>query len=268
MAVTGNAGEVKVQKEFKTIYGIAPFKVVAINPSMDQLISLGINAQKEPEYIKDDKARIEIWMESQLPKTKVEGVDKSLEELGIEKQLVHKLTVFVSDKNKGKSDGSTTTWINSFGSICSTPAGSNPSASWWKSQGEHIAREGEIELIKFIRAWVNAGGGDEVSIDNWDLLVKGNIKELKDILTTFKDNIVRSMISVTTSKDGKTYSAIDQQHHEPWNIVGLTNWAKSFNGNPPKAGKYISFTLKEFVATEPTPTADAAPTSEASSEWA
>jgi len=266
MAIHGNEGKVEVQKNFKTIYGIAPFKVVAINPSLEQLVSLGINAQKEPEYVKDDKTRIEIWVQSQLPLTKVEGVDKSLEELGLEKQLVQKMAVFISDKNKGKADGSTTTWINAFGSICSTPSGDTPSASWWKSQGQHVAREGEIELIKFIRAWVNAGAGDEVSIDNWDALLKGNVKELRDILTSFKDNIVRSMISVTV-KDGKTYAAIDQQHHEPWNIVGLTNWAKSFNGNPPRAGKFISFSLKEFVATEPTPTADAPEASAASSDW-
>lgn len=266
MAVKGNSSDVIITKSFKTIYGIAPFKVVAINPTMDQLIALGVNAQKEPDYLANDRVRVEFWLQSQLPKVKVEGADKSLEELGIENQIVQKLSIFISDKNKGKADGSTTTWTNNLGQIAGTPAGGTPQASWWKTTGQHIAKEGEIEILKFLRAWVNAGSTDEVSIDDWAALLKGNVKELRDILMTFKDNIVRSMIEVRTSKDGKFYPGISSQHHEPWNIVGLTGWAKSFNSNPPKAA--YSFILKEFVPTEVTPTEDAAPAEGASSEWA
>ena len=266
MAVTGNKSDVIVTKSYKTIYGIAPMKVVAINPTMDQLISIGINAQKEPEYV-GDKTRLEIWLETQLTEKKVEGsVDKSLEELGIEKQLVNKLTIFTSNTKKGKSDGSTVVWINNFGRICSTASNEQPAASWWKADGQHVAREGEIELIKFLRAWVNAGPTDEVFIDDWDALVAGNVKELRIILSDFKNNIFRSMIEVRVTKEGKAYAGIYGNHHEPFNIVGLTNWAKEFKEQ--KAGHYVSYQLKEFVHADPTPTADAADvSSEAKSEW-
>lgn len=254
MAVQGNSSDVVVTKGFKTIYGIAPFKVLAINPTQEQLISFGINAQKEPEYL-GEKSRLDIWMQTVLPEKPTEGsADKSLEELGLEKQMVQKLTIFLSDANKGKTDGSTQVWINNFGRICSMPAGQQPSASWWKNNGQHVAKEGEIELVKFLRAWCNAGPGDEVYIEDWAALIRGSVKELRDILTTFKNNIVRSMIEVRVTKESKVYAGIYNGHHEPWNIVGLTNWAKEFK--EPKAGHHVSFQLKEFVHTAPTPTED------------
>jgi len=264
MAVKGNTGNVEVTKSFRTIYGIAPFKVVAINPTQEQLIALGVNAQKEPEYL-GEKTRIDIWCQSVLPeKPVVGGPDKSLEELGIEKQLIQKESIFISDKLKGKEDGTTTVFVNSFGSICSVAAGQQPAASWWKTNGQHVAREGEIELIKFLRAWVNAGSGDEVSIDDWSALIRGNVKELRDILTLFKDNIVRSMIEVRV-QEGKVYAGIYTSHHEPWNITGLTNWMKEFK--VAKKNRFISYQLKEFVPTEPQATPDAEPSAEQKSEW-
>lgn len=270
MAVKGNTGDGSaeskvVTKSFKIIYGIAPFKVVAINPNMEQLISLGINAQKEPEYL-GEKSRVDIWMQTILSPTRVEGsADKSLEELGVEKQLIQKLTIFISDTAKGKSDGSTSVWINNFGSISSTPAGEQPTASWWKPNGQHIAREGEIELVKFLRAWVNAGPTDEVYIDDWAALIRGNVKELRDILITFKNNIVRSMIEVRVNKEGKSFAGINDSHHEPWNIVGLTNWTKAFKQL--KTGQHISYSLKEYIAADPLPTADVPASSAANTEW-
>lgn len=260
MAVKGNIGDGSadskvVTKSFKTIYGIAPFKVVAINPTMEQLISLGINAQKEPEY-QGEKSRVDVWMESVLPVKKTEGsVDKSLEELGIEKQLIQKASIFISNTTKGKADGSTAVWINNFGNISGAPTGTQPTASWWKPEGQHIAREGEIELIKLIRAWVNAGPTDEVNIENWEALIRGDVKELRQILVDFKNNIVRSMIEIRVSKEGKPFAGINVDHHEPWNIYGLSGWTKAFKQL--KERQFISYSLKEYIASDPTPTADA-----------
>lgn len=264
MAFKGNQGEVVVQKNFKTIYGIAPFKVVAINPSMDELIALGIKAQKESEYVGDDKTRIEIWCRSILPETKAAGqIDKSLEELGIGDQLVTKMAVFVSNKDKGKSDGSTQTWINNFGQICSVNVGETPSASWWKKSGERVSKEGEIELIKFIRAWLNMGPDDESYIDDWGKLVAGNVKELKDIMKDYKDNVVRSMIEVK-HKDGKTFASIGNRHHEPWNITGTAGWSRAYKMTP--IGTYFSYQLQEFTPQAVTPTDDPAVAAD-ESEW-
>lgn len=264
MAVQGHGSDEVVIKGFKTIYGIAPFKVVAVNPTLDELTSLGVNFTKEPEYV-GEKSRIEFWLQTNLKEKKEEGsADKSLEELGIKEQIVQKVTFFISDKLKGKEDGTTEVWINNFGRVCSTPKGEKPSASWWKSDGEHVAREGEIELVKFLRAWVNAGTTDEVYIDDWGKLIAGNVKELKDILHTFKNNVVRSMIEVRV-KDGKTYTNIYPNYHEPWNIVGTTGWMKEFKVQ--KKGHFISYQLKEFVPNDPTPTADPVVSAEAKTEW-
>lgn len=267
MAITGHQGEEVVTKGLRIIYGIAPFKVLAVNPSMDELISIGVNAQKEPDYV-GDKARIEFWLQTCLNKEpKSGGSEKSLDELGIEKQMVLKLTIFVSDALKGKADGSTTVWINNFGNVSSTPAGETPSASWWKPAGQRVAREGEIELIKFLRSWVNAGSRDEVFIDDWDALLKGNVKELREIIKLYKDNIVRSMIEVRISKEGKMYSGIYDSHHEPWNIVGISNWVKEIKGNQ-KRNRFLSLELKEFVQGDIVPTDDPTPTTEEKSSWA
>lgn len=264
MAVQGNQGEVIVTKGIKTIYGIAPFKVLLVNPTMDELISLGVKATKEPEYATEDKMRIDFWCKTVLPEHPIKGsTDKSLEELGIEDQMVHKFTSFISNKTKGKADGSTETWINNFGSVCSVLPGQQPSATWWKTTGQRKAKEGEIELIKFIRAWVNAGPNDEVFFDDWDALVRGNVKELREIIATFKDNIVRLMIEVKVTGDGKTYSSIGNKHFEPWNVVGLTYWAKQYKVTPKNV--YHSFQLAEFVPPVVTPTED--PTPDETSDW-
>ena len=268
MAVNGNQGEVVIRKSSRQIYGIAPFKVVALNASMEHLIELGIPATKEPEELsKDGKRIINFYLKTNLPEVKKEGsVDKSLEELGLETQLINKLTFFLSDALKGSKDGSTAVWINSFGSICSAPAGSTPADNtWWKHNGEHIAREGEIELIQFIRSWVNAATGDEVFIEDWDALLKGNLTELRDVVKTFTDNVVRAMIEVKVDDKGQARTQIGVRHFEPWNITILTQWVKTYNKvNPPT---YFSYVLKEFVPTAPVPTDDPEVTSEEKSDW-
>lgn len=264
MAISGNQGNVEVVKNYKQIYGIAPFKVLTVNPTMEELNAIGVNAQNEPNYI-GDKTRIEIWCQSVLNAEPVVGSpDKSLKELGIEKQLVSKMSVFISNEQKSNSDKTKYVWINNYGQVLSAPTGSSPSQSWWKKQGERIAREGEIELIRFIRAWVNASPStDEVFIDDWDKLMAGNVSEIREIIKTYKDNIVRSAIEISISKDGKAFAGIYNGHHEPWNVTGLKNWQDQFK--TPRKNRFYSLTLKEFEHVEPT--ADTAAPEEAKSAW-
>ena len=269
MAVKGNQGEVVVRKPSRLIYGIAPFKVVALNPTMEHLIELGIAATKEPEELtKDGKRIINFYLKSVLPEVKKEGsTDKSLDELGLESQIVNRVTFFLSDKLKGREDGSTKVWINSFGAICSAPTGENPAdVSWWKRNGEHVAREGEVELIQFLRAWVNAAPADEVFIEDWDALLAGNLAELRDVVNTFTNNIVRAMIEVKVDDKGQSHTNIGNRHFEPWNITAITYWLKAYN--KVSATIHYSYELKEFVPSVVTPTSDPANTGdEGGKDW-
>jgi hypothetical protein len=239
MSINVNAeqGKQEVVKGFKMHTGIAPFKVVAINPTKEQLNALGINAQKEPEYLNEDKVRLDIWLES-------------VDLIGNKKNF-RKFPIFLENKLRVNQAETKAEWINSFGIACWTKDGEDlnvpPSLDWFKQTGAKRAYVGESQLVNtFLRVWVNAAENDEVSIENWENIFRGNVTELKDLVKIFKDNVIRVMMTVRGDDKGNFYEDVYPYFFARWNITSVTGWAKHFKNSPPKANLSWSYDIQEF----------------------
>lgn len=245
MALNGHSGDEQVISQSKLLIGIDKFKVVAINPNMEQLRSIDINAQKESEYLGIDKngnafTKIDIWLKGDVQERPIKFTS-----------FVRNETVLYKEKNKEQ-------WINNFGVTATIPAGTIPEYDWFKNTGQRKAFVGEDKLIKFLRAWVNAASTDEVFIETWDDIFRGNMKELKEVLSNpkFKDNKVRAMMWVRESNDNKFFQEICPEFFTPAYVSSVTGWVRAFKSYIPKGITY-SYDIKEFKPNIPTPDVDA-----------
>jgi len=248
--VSAEQGQQEVVKGIKQYTGIAPFKVIAINPNQVELIAIGINAQKEPEYLNEDKVRIDIWLQS-------------VEEIG-GRHLFRKFSTFLEPNARMNNAKTKSEWINAFGTTCWTKDGDDPdvapSLNWFKQNGARKAYVGEGQLISFLRTWVNASAEDEVSLDTWDNILRGNVAELRDLVRIYKDNVIRAMMTVRSDDKGNFYDDVYAYYFSRWNITSVTGWAKHFKTNTVKPNVHYSYDIQEFkpkpVQADPEPTAE------------
>lgn len=195
MAIKANASDQQVVGT--TLYtGIAPVMLMAVNPTMDGLQKMGINAQKEPEYTSmgDDgtqKVRIDIWLKTITGPT-----------------VLNKATFFLENKGRISKDKGTYQYINNFGqstwALTAEEAvekvGKNGN-KWFKPEGVRVALGGEVQLMEFLINLFNVRPTEEVVLDNIQNLFKGNYKELQSY-TGFNYR----MKALAVVKDGKYQS--------------------------------------------------------------
>jgi len=270
MAVKGNVGQEVVVKSTKFYTGIAPFKVIAINPNKEELVKIGINAQKEPEYLNQDKIRVDFWMESQFSSAE-------LQKHGMTEQIKSKFSVFLGSDYSTNAAQTKYEWINSFGTTAWSKEGDvddiMPQLNWFKPFGARKAYAGEGQLINFIINWINSDTRkDEVFLEDWDNIFRGNISEVREIFNIYKDNILRCMMDVRFGTEGRLFHEIYPYQFARWNQTTFTSWHKHFK-NMEERGKLgnisYSYEIKEFIPTVPQPDAESSPETSGtvSPEW-
>ena len=192
MAVQSNNSEVEVSGGVTLYTGIAPVKVIAVNPTLDELKDLGINAKTDPNYSVsinyEEYNKITFWLECANPNFKV------------------KFEILMQANNRESKTGKFM-WINNVGQT--TWSEDVPSYDWWKNADKtRKAYVGEDTLINFTKAWANVANGGEVSFDTIDAIAKGQVAELQEYVKVLKDNKLRVLVGV---KDGK-YQAVYNRH--------------------------------------------------------
>jgi len=202
MSVSGkkNTGNGEQTKSVGLFLG----RVVAINPTTEQYKEkLGIDLKedsKATEYLGERDGnttlRVDFWI--QLENTGEEVVFK-------------KISYFLEDKVRVNKDGNKTQYINGVG-MCTWSATGDNFPDWFKHGDIREAKVGEEDFYAFIRTWL--GGIDFRDKDsilelNWKQLMKGNVKELKDLIDTehaVRFGAMAIVISkeVTNSESGET----------------------------------------------------------------
>jgi hypothetical protein len=190
MAINSNASTEVVQGGGIQLYsGIANFKVIAVNPTMEELHALDINVKTEPNYSLStsfgDRTKLTFWVQND--------------------DLTTKVDILVSSEVRETKAGGKFQWINSIGQ--STWADDDgPKYDWWKTEGQRKAYIGEETLIFFTKAWANVATGDEVSYETIKDIVNGNVKEIKGLISALKDNMVRVLVGVKDDKYQSIYT--------------------------------------------------------------
>lgn len=248
MAITGNNSSEKTVRE-KTVYtGLADCKVLAINPNLAKLKSLGINAQSEPEYIgADGRVRVDIWLKTEN-----------------EAAVTTKLSIWLENVLRESSAGKPQ-WINKYGRTAWFNDESE-AQSWFLLNGVRQAYKGEENLHKFLQAYLNTIYNtrdkiyDECQIDNMEGLLKGDLSELQSILTAYPDNTVRVLFGAKITEDGKVYQNVFNKFFEKTCVKpNYKNWDADACGDYGfKADIQNSFEFQEYLGTPSVggPTAD------------
>jgi len=246
MAINSNSSETAVVKEGKLYTGLKNMKVVAINPTKEEMEALGYKPKNAPVYISVDgetkKLRLDFFLS---------GDD---EQGGT---LRTKIAFFLENKHRVNQSGTKGEWIND---AARTAWGTNTEAptnfAWFDATTARPCKIGEGDVHLFLINWLNVQPGDEAKLDNFDALFSGNYSELKKLLAANRNNEVKLLLTV---REGKYQSAYTRYFDRATN-KRTTYWEshikkQSEEGYPPKEDFSNSFTFQEW--TEPSVMMDA-----------
>ena len=175
MAIQSNASTEEVVGGIKTYSGLTNVNVTAVNPTMSELHAMDIKVKSEPNYTvtigAEEYFKLTFWLNN---------ADGNF-----------KLEILMQPKLRQSQTGKYQ-WMNNVGQ--STWSEEAPTYEWWKTEGQRQAFTGEETLINFVKAWANVASGDDVSFDTIDNIVKGDLGELRSLISQLKHNQVRILI--------------------------------------------------------------------------
>lgn len=193
MAIQSNSSDVQVAGGGVPLFtGIAPVRVVAVNPNLGELASIGVNMRTEPNYevdMGDKTGKICFWIHND------------------EHNFTTRLEILVGNQHRKESSTGKHQVTNNYGQV-TWAANPDSTPDWFKKEGVRRMYPGEEILINFTKAWANIPNDGECSFDTIDNIVKGDVTELKSLVTALKDNKLRVMLGV---KDGK-YQNVYNRH--------------------------------------------------------
>ena len=185
MAIQSNSSELEVTGGGIPLFtGISPVSVVAVNPNLGELASIGVNMKTEPNYevdMGDKTGKISFWLHND------------------QHNFTTRLEILVGNEHRKESSTGKHQVTNKYGQVtwASSP---DSTPDWFKAEGVRRMYPGEEILINFVKAWANIPNDGECSFETIDQIMKGDVTELKSLITALKDNKVRVMLGV---KDGK-----------------------------------------------------------------
>lgn len=201
--------------------GVTPVKVLIVNPSKTELESIyGRVMDKAPEYLTADdkglrKLRFDFFVQT-VPN----------EKMGVEIEVVDKMSFFMEDRIESSKDGLKAKVINAYGDTqwatqAQVEAGKlADNLSFFDTLKMRPAYVGEETLVNFIKQFcgIPNKGFDgvnipditkaEIQLDNIKDYFKGDISEVTSAINALKGtNIVKVAAGIKTTDDNKQYQA-------------------------------------------------------------
>lgn len=194
-----NDSSKEVLKQYVIYTGVTQVKVLAVNPTMEKLQSLGYNVSTEPVYVTEQDGIRKVRVDFYVQNNKMQG----------------KIPFFLQDEQRMSNNKTSYEYINNYGQT--TWASSLEEAlnktgkngkKWFKEDGARVAYVGESNLINFLSQWLNTNEDDKVYIEDMDALFKGNVKELEFYVKNAASNVVW-ILSTYSERNDKFYQNID-----------------------------------------------------------
>jgi hypothetical protein len=228
----------------KLFTGIAPIKIVAVNPTREQIAALyevDVEKVKEPNYFTEDSTRIDFFYKNHD---------------SITTPLLGKFALFLSNQPRTSQSGknqyidnhSKTCWADSLGDLSER---NSKLADYNKLKLDNVrqALRGEEDLYSLLRAYGNIDTNNSpFMLDDIKNIIKGNVKELREFFA-WADNKGGGVKVLLGVKDG--------QYQDVWNSMFLTVNGKlsDYMKNKITDDNYgyrhyygHSFNLKEYIA--------------------
>ena len=193
MAIQSNSSDVQVAGGGIPLFtGVAPVRVIAVNPTLGELASVGVNLKNEPTYdidMGDKTGKLCFWIHND------------------QHGFSTRFDVLVGNKHRAESSTGKFQITNKYGQV-TWATDPNSAPDWFKKDGVRRMYPGEETLINFVKAWANIPNDGECSFDTIDDIMNMKVEELKSLVTALKDNKLRVMLGV---KDGK-YQSVYTRH--------------------------------------------------------
>lgn len=230
----GKVVKTEEQQSFKRFSGCAPFKVVAVNPTKEELSAIyGTEITRDQVYL----GTTEVDTPQGKKSVKQIRLDFILQTDPEEKEtkdinLTTKLSLFISQSPKYTRDMAQVEAINDYGdTVYLTPAqlsGQEPipeNKKWFDPTGMRMALDGEGTLMAFLRAylslpmrsWTDRATKEVVVIDNPEEakcgianlkpIFTGNISAITSAILLAPNNKVRCLLGVKTD-NGRQYQDV------------------------------------------------------------
>ena len=187
---SNNSEEVVAGGGYQLYTGIAAVSVVAVNPSLSELQAIGINAKEDPKYNVEingeEYNKIVFYLRHDDP------------------NLTVRFDILAKPEHRVSKNGKAM-WVNNIGQM--TWSEDAPVYDWWKnSDSSRKAYVGEDTLVNFTKAWANVANGGKISFDTIDAIMKGDVKELKELVKALSANKLRVLIGVKDEKYQVVYN--------------------------------------------------------------
>ncbi len=244
----GKINETHEGVAFKRYYGIAPVKILAINPTMEELNALGFNVTEPVNYISKtddgtDQIRIDFIIETIADKC--DGISTKM----------HLPFILRKKAVKGANSGKyqimdiygRTAWATEEDIKNKViPQYANGPANI--SAGYTMLCEGEENLTNFIRTYLGipnvtkfingapAGMIDtpadaEGKLDHVKEYFTGNISELKEIIKLAPNNWIKVLVGIRTTPENKQYQTVFTRGFVPGGSNNYNRLSKTLQEN-------------------------------------
>lgn len=220
-AVSGKKREIK---SFEKQVGVFEATVVAINPNREELEKLlGIpDLKDDPTYLKEDekdglqKLNVTIWLKE------------------IMNGQLFNVRFYLKDKYRTNKDESKNQYINTAGNTGWADEEANLPA-WILKDGRDVrqAHIGEEELYNFCRSWLSqldTRDPDTILQFDWKKLMKGNVKELTDLIgeSDAEDNFTGTVVALATIRTADNAEGEATDYQQVYNRNFLPGYTMKF----------------------------------------
>ena len=257
MGFNANNSNDAVVTDIKLYTGLTLAKVVAINPTKEQLSKIGIETEEEPNYVgkPDENGNKTIYVDFYLQI----GEKDEKGELFIKRP--QKLRFFLTEAFRVSRKG-TNQIIDAAGRTAYIdPENEEHDYARFKWIDRPSARPcyvGEDRLTQFLINWLNIKPGDNARLESPEKLFNGDLSELNGIFKAFSSNEVRVMLTVHTTQDSKRFQNIYSNYFDRASNESYTYWEKHFRENGEKFQDDYSFEFTEFKPVTPSDAAQPA----------
>ena len=264
--------ESKEGGSIKRYIGIAPVFVLDVNPSKEKLEELygGITLENAPEYLGSTEVGPE-GAKKKVNQIRLDFIVKTDPEKANGIEMTTKIAFFLAQDYRFNGDRSKVQVIDKYGQTAwatseevkakSIPQYANGPANI--DADYRPAYIGEAEVTDFIKtylnipaprnyvkgAWVDKPDSEKVAsearLDNLDKLFKGNVEDLRKIISFQPNNKLKVMFGVRTTDDNKQYQAVYTQKFLKNNVTDYSRLDKELQERK-AAGAFPS---TEFSAT-------------------
>ncbi len=209
--------------------GLCIMKVVAINPSMEEIKGFGLPAIKEPVYTTEENIENDLKeVIGTYKRTRVDIYLKSVERAEYPKQPIQaKLAFFIDERDRVSQKKDKEQWINIFGATCWVPTGTTPDkhdsiGKWFKMDGARKAKSGEEQITEWLKAYANVETGKRCQLETIAAIATGDVSELRKYHHALQNNEVKYLLGVKENKYQSVYEKMFGRTYEKT----TTRWIK------------------------------------------